>query len=402
MAGFPVTAGEWLPADPWPREGTSSDMTAIAGRVLEPIVPEFADAAGVLVRERFLVGGEPSGPDSGAMVLRRLGTRLTGDARRADAVFPAGEVVVFAAESPYARCVSSGNPVTFARPDGPTLERLRHEGRDIVARYGAFLAVPMIARGTAVGLFTFARTPDRPGFSETDIGVAGQLAGRAAASITDACLASPGGLEIAGRCLPADGLIGGDWYDIIPQAVGRTTLIVGDVMGHGVEAAVTMAQLRTAARALANLRIPPAELLARLDRTTVTLQNADYATCVCAVIDAAARHATIALAGHLPPVIAMPDGTTLVPDIHAGMPLGLGAGAFAEVRVRLPAGATVALFTDGLVETRTRPYDQGLLAMRGLLASQHGDLEHACDALVAGLAENGEDDITLLLTRIPL
>jgi Stage II sporulation protein E (SpoIIE)/GAF domain len=402
MAGFPVTAGDWLSADTWPRVGTSSDMAEVAGRMLEPIVPEFADAAGVLVRERLLVSGEPGGPAGGAMVLRRLGTRLAGDAQRADAAFPAGEVVAFAAESPYARCVSSGNPVTFARPDGPTLKRLRHEGRDIISRYGAFLAVPMIARGTAVGLFAFARTPDRPGFTETDIGVAGQLAGRAAAYLTGAGLASPGGLEIAGRCLPADGPIGGDWYDIIPGAAGKTTLIVGDVMGHGVEAAATMAQLRAAARTLAGLQIPPAEMLARLDRTTVTFHNADYATCVCAVIDAAARHATIALAGHLPPVIAMADGTTHVPDIHAGMPLGLGVGPFTQVRVRLPAGAILALFTDGLVETRTRPYDQGLLTMRGLLARQHGDLEHACDALVAGLDENGEDDITLVLARIPL
>lgn len=383
-------------------------------QVLEFTVPEFADAAAVYVGERFLISGEPVTAGGGALALRRLGTRLADDVRRTDAVFPAGQVVEFAAESACGRCVSAGSPVAFAGPDGQTLERIPHEVRDIISRYRAFLAVPMTARGMTIGLLTFARTPARPAFSETDTGIARQLAGRAATRVVNSRIL-PGhlqprraqaglevaGLEVAGRCLPADGLAGGDWYDIIPQAAGRTGLIVGDVMGHGIEAAATMAQLRAAAYELAGLGITPAELLTRLDRTTMAFGNAEYATCLYAVIDAPARQATIALAGHLPPVIAMPDAAAHVPAIPAGMPLGLGTGAFTQTRVPLAAGAIVALFTDGLVETRTRPYNQGVAAMRSLLAREHGNLEHACEALIRGLAQNGEDDVTLVLARIP-
>jgi GAF domain-containing protein len=417
IAGFPVTAGEWLSAHTWPRP----DVGETTRQVLEFTVPEFADAAGVFVDERFLISGEPVTTSGGALALRRLGTRLSDDPRLADALFPSGEVVEFAAESPYGRCLSDGNPVAFARPDSQTLGRLRHEGRDIISRYRAFLAVPMTAHGMTIGLLAFARTPARPAFSETDTGIARQLAGRAATRVVNSRLlprrrralgalrqdllpgdlAYPAGLEVAGRCLPADGLIGGDWYDVIPLTAGRTGLIVGDVMGHGIEAAATMAQLRAAAYGLAGRGITPAGLLTRLDRATVALNNADYATCLYAVVDAPARHATIALAGHLPPVIVMPDGAAHVPDIPADMPLGLGTGTFTQTRVPLPAGAIVALFTDGLVETRTRPYDQGVDAMRSLLAREHGDLEHACEALIRGLAQNGEDDITLVLARIP-
>jgi serine phosphatase RsbU (regulator of sigma subunit) len=212
---------------------------------------------------------------------------------------------------------------------------------------------------------------------------------------------SPAEIEVCGRCIPADGLIGGDWYDVIPLAPGRVGLVVGDVMGHGIGAAATMGQLRAAARALAELGLAPADVLARLDRTTAALRHSVYATCAYAIIDTAGHYATIALAGHLPPVLAMPDGSTYLPDIPPDLSLGLGIAAYGEARVRLPAGATLALFTDGLVETRSRPYDQGIQVMRALLADQRGTLHQACDAIVAALGQGREDDVTLVLARIP-
>jgi serine/threonine protein phosphatase PrpC len=97
----------------------------------------------------------------------------------------------------------------------------------------------------------------------------------------------------------------------------------------------------------------------------------------------------------------MPDGSTYLPDMPPDLSLGLGTTAFGEARIRLPAGATLALFTDGLVETRSRPYDQGIQMMRALLTDQRSTLHQACDAIVAALGQGREDDITLVLARIP-
>jgi serine phosphatase RsbU (regulator of sigma subunit) len=214
--------------------------------------------------------------------------------------------------------------------------------------------------------------------------------------------ATPAGIEVAARCLPAAGqIIGGDWYDILALPAGRCGLIVGDVMGHGPEAAAVMAQLRIAAHALAQLDLEPAELLGHLDRTAVTLQRSVLATCVYVVIDPASRSCTLSAAGHLPPVLAIPDGVTHAPGLPAGQSLGLGSAVYGQARIKLPPGAIIALYTDGLVETQTRSFDQGITALRAALSNQRGSLETACDTLIASLAERGEDDATIVLARTP-
>jgi serine phosphatase RsbU (regulator of sigma subunit) len=283
------------------------------------------------------------------------------------------------------------------------------------------MAVPMTANGTIAGVLICARAAGRPPFDDNDALLATRVAERAGGCIANACLlrqykhaaeaiqyallpaepVSPAEIEVCGRCIPADGLIGGDWYDVIPLASGRVGLVVGDVMGHGIGAAATMGQLRAAARALAELELAPSDVLGRLDRTTAALRHSVYATCAYAIIDTAGRYARIALAGHLPPVLAMPDGSTYLPDMPPDLSLGLGTTAFGEARIRLPAGATLALFTDGLVETRSRPYDQGIQMLRALLTDQRSTLHQACDAIVAALGQGREDDITLVLARIP-
>jgi serine phosphatase RsbU (regulator of sigma subunit) len=180
-------------------------------------------------------------------------------------------------------------------------------------------------------------------------------------------------------------------------------LTVGDVMGHGPAAATLMAQLRAAAHALAGLGLPPADLLRQLASTAATLPHLTLATCVHAVIDPAARSCVISAAGHPPPVLTLPDGTTHVPDLPAGPSFGLDPDAvYGQARLKLPPGAILALYTDGLAETRTRPFDQGIAALQTQLTRHHHQpLQVIADRLLAALAATREDDITILLARIP-
>ena len=198
--------------------------------------------------------------------------------------------------------------------------------------------------------------------------------------------------------------------NIVPLADGRAALIVGDAMGHGPEAAAVMVQLRTAAHILAELGLPPGQVLRRLDtmaagmdKTAAGMTAAPFATCVYAVIDPSGGASEIVQAGHLPPVLVLPGGATQVLDLPPGLPLGLGGGSFQVTQFSLTPGATLALYTDGLVESRTRPIDDGLAALCGALSSAlagpGSTLDSACQTVTQMLREHGEDDITLMLAR---
>jgi hypothetical protein len=404
--------------------GAGPDLADIAGYVLEAAVPSFAAAAGVFVLEQALRGGEAvRRATEGTIVVRRLTTAFASAGRATpDTAFPSGQVIAFHGGSPFARSVETGAPVIFGQPAMRMLEHLGIDGHDVLSRYTSFLTVPMRVPAGDIGVLAFGRTLGAPEFGDEDAAEAARLAARAATAISTALIvnrqrliadtlqrgllaarpAVPSRLEIAARCLPAAGqLIGGDWYDIIALPGERTGLIVGDVMGHGPESAAVMAQLRAAAHALADLDLPPSKLLRQLNRLAATLANLTLATCAYAVIDPSAQACTMAGAGHLPPVLGFADGATRVPELPAGQSLGLGPAAYGEARIKLPPGAIVALYTDGLVESRTRSFDQGIVALRTVLAGGHENLESLCDTLIASLAEEYEDDVTVVLARIP-
>ena len=400
----------------------SLDLAGIAGLVLDVTVPDFADAGAVFVLEHPLNADEIGGAD-GDVVARRLGTRLAHVSQPVTQdTFPAGGMTAFAAGSPYSRCMRGGEPVIFARPDSQTLERARPAGREIISRYACFLAVPATAGADVAGFLTFARAAGSATFNDADADAAARLAPGTGTGIANALTlmrhrfiadtlqasllaaepVAPHGLEVTARCLPAAGqIVGGDWYDLMTLPAGRSGVIVGDVMGHGPEAAAVMAQLRAAAHALAQLDLEPAELLGHLDQVTTTLRHPVLATCVYAIIDPASQSCTLSAAGHLPPVLAMPDGTTRVPDLPGGQSLGLGSAVYGQARIKFPPGAIIALYTDGLVETRTRSFDQGILALRAVLPCGPGPLDTACDKLISSLAKRFEDDVTVVLARIP-
>jgi serine phosphatase RsbU (regulator of sigma subunit) len=414
------------------RIGSTLDLTRTAREVTDVAVPGLADAAAIFVPERLLAAGEAAWHRAGHATVRRLAACLAGQPPDVtDDLLRPGEAIVLAEDSLRFRAMAGRGPVLFDRLDAETAERLarRPGGRELTVGYTSFLAMPLIARGAVVGCATFERSARRPGFGPADITLAGELASRAAVCIDNARLYEgerrtaralqrgllparpkvPAGLQVAHRYLPVgDNVVGGDWHDIAALPGGRAALIVGDAMGHGPEAAAVMVQLRTAAHTLADLDLPPEQVLRRLDTMAAGMAAPFAATCVCAVIDPPGSSCLIAQAGHHPPLLVLPGGTTRVLDLPPGLPLGLGAeaggDAFQATRVSLPPGATLALYTDGLVESRTRPLDHGMAALRDALGSAlarpRATLGSTCATVTRALRQHGEDDITLVLARI--
>ncbi len=411
------------------RIGSTLDVNRTADEAVAVAVPAFADGAVIYLAERLLAD-EFGGPVAGASaVARRVAVRLAGRPDHGPAgPLPVGEVLAFGPGTPHAQVMSGTVALRFDQLDAETAERIgRHPaGRAAAARFTSYLAVPLLARGVVLGCVTFARAAGRPPFGPDDTELASGLADRAASCLDNArrygqerrtALALqrgllparpqvPPGLQVAHWYRPVGAnMVGGDWYDIVPVSGGRAVLIVGDVMGHGPEAAAVMVQLRTAAHTLADLELPPAAVLRRLDRLAAGLPGAPFATCVYAVLDPAGSCCLIAEAGHLPPLLTRADGRTDVLDLPPGLPLGLGGEAFQPTQISLPPGATLALYTDGLVESRTRPLGDGMDALADALSgalapARPAALDAACTAVTAQLMQLGEDDITLVLAQV--
>ncbi len=195
--------------------------------------------------------------------------------------------------------------------------------------------------------------------------------------------------------------VGGDWYDVIELGGGRTALVVGDVMGRGVQAAAVMGQLRAAVRAYARLDLPPADLLEFLDGIVRDLGPDQIVTCLYAVFDPADRTLRFANAGHLPPIIVGPvDGATVLAETD-DPPLGVGLYNLRQEEVILSPGATVVLYTDGLVERRGDDLEAGIESLRHLSAQLSGPLADAPETLVRGrLPQGPDDDVAVLVARV--
>ncbi|WP_245687617.1 SpoIIE family protein phosphatase [Streptacidiphilus griseoplanus] len=210
----------------------------------------------------------------------------------------------------------------------------------------------------------------------------------------------------AARYLPTEqGMdVGGDWYDVIPLSAGRVALVVGDVMGHGLSEAATMGRLRTAVHTLANLEMPPDEIMSHLNDIVSGLGDDSYATCLYTLYDSTTRTCSITRAGHPPPAVVHPDGSVHFPDRDPNPPLGAAEPPFDTVELKVPPESLLVLFTDGLVESSEREIDQGMAELARLLHTRAGeDLDRLSDCLVSGLLPDGRttsDDIALLVARV--
>ncbi|MFF9215938.1 SpoIIE family protein phosphatase [Streptomyces viridosporus] len=438
------------------RIGNSLDLETTARELLDVVVPGFCDLATVDLYQGLLAGDEtPPGLADGSAEVRRVAFASAVSEAPFDGTgerVKLGAVHHYAFNSPCAAALRTARPQTVPGEEGGLVQ--------------STLAVPMVAHDTVVGLAQFARTKGSEPFGDRDRDLAVELAARAAVCIDNArlyrreheralilqrSLLPPGdpeasGLDIACRYLPGNAAtgrpseVGGDWFDVIELPGHRTALVVGDVMGRGLRAAVAMGELRTAVRTLAQLDLEPAEVLSQLDEIArglgapggvrqatraarrpreADLSEVYLATCVYAVYDSVTRRCTFANAGHLPPVLVEPGEPALMLDVPPGMPLGVGGEPFEEVEVELPEGALLALYTDGLVESRDHPLDEGLQAFVGALtgpspmasghppsataprADTHPNLEDVCDHVLNTLdTHHGEDDIALLMARV--
>ncbi|RMB84930.1 SpoIIE family protein phosphatase [Streptomyces shenzhenensis] len=202
--------------------------------------------------------------------------------------------------------------------------------------------------------------------------------------------------------------VGGDWYDVIPLSSGRVALVVGDVMGHGLPEAATMGRLRTAVHTLADLELPPDEIMGHLNDIVGGMSEDSYATCLYALYDSTTQVCSVARAGHPPPALMYPDGTVHFPEPTPDPPLGAAKPPFQTVELTVPDGSLLVLYTDGLVESANREVDEGMSDLARLLRTAHeegvdADLEAVCDTLTAGLL-SGEhqaaDDAAILVARL--
>ncbi|MBT2471556.1 SpoIIE family protein phosphatase [Streptomyces sp. ISL-66] len=296
------------------------------------------------------------------------------------------------------------------------------------------ITVPLRARGAMLGVVAFSRR-DRPeAFTADDLILAEELTAKAAVAIDNARrysrerttaltlqrsllpqgLPSQEAVEVASRYLPggSGAEVGGDWFDVVPLSGARVALVVGDVVGHGLYASASMGRLRTAVRTLADIDLPPDELLTHLDDLIIhlssDLQPAGHfeptgefgATCLYAVYDPVSRRLTLASAGHPMPLIISPDSTRTSVRAQPGPPLGIGGLPFEATEVELPEGSLLALYTDGLVKSRERDVDQGIAELQRVLNHSVTSLEALCDTVMeAVLPERRTDDAALLLAR---
>lgn len=407
--------------------GTTLDVERTAQELARVAVPGFADFVTVDLADPVLQGDEPTG---GAVNLRR--TAVHG-IREDHPFYPCGKLTAFVPSSPMARGFDSGRSQVV--PDLEIAHGWQAQDPEWARRimdYGvhSLITTPLNARGIILGVVNFWRSHKPGPFDDDDCSLAEELVARAAVSIDNArrytrehamavtlqrsllprALPDQSALEVAHRYLPAQSGVSGDWFDVIPLPGSRVALVVGDVVGHGLHAAATMGRLRTAVHNFSALDVPPDELLGYLDELVNRIDQEETdsgtgtgvtgATCLYAIYDPTTRLCTIATAGHPPPALVEPDGKVVFPDLPTGPPLGASGMPYETAQVELAEDTQIVLYTDGLIEERTRDFDVGMELLRAALSHRGREPEENCQAVLdALLPEHPQDDVALLIAK---
>ncbi|MFE9809800.1 SpoIIE family protein phosphatase [Streptomyces sp. NPDC005227] len=414
-----------LIADASTRVGTTLEVDQTARELADIAVPELADVVAVDILDSALACRRMRRPDNGPEFFRALALKASHPTVALRAADPPGDLATYEGDRLVTLCVHTGRPVLVRHVGEQDLPRIARDAQAsaLLARAGvhSYLAVPLIAHGEVLGALDLKRTRNPVPFDDDDVVLATELASRAAVAIDNARWfqsvrntavtlqrsllpehpPSLNGLEVASRYQPAQSTseVGGDWYDVIPLSDDRTALVVGDVMGNGIDAAATMGRLRTATCAYADLDLDPGDVLQHLDKITCDLEHY-IVTCLYAVYDPHTRQCRVANAGHMPPALARPGAAPVLLDLPPGAPLGVGGIPFETTTVDLAADDVLVLYTDGLVETRLHPIDDRLNVLLSFLDEPGRPLEELCDLLLYGLRNSDDhDDVALLIAR---
>ncbi|MFG2934364.1 SpoIIE family protein phosphatase [Streptomyces sp. NPDC048282] len=410
--------------------GTSLDLSRTIVEVSRAVVPRFTDVAGTYLREQVVAGeGFPDGVPDTTTMWHRVALEHTDEPGRWDDVVPVGEAMPFPAHTPFFQCMTSGEPVLVPRisEEMGLAIASQFEKRDIrpLITGRSMLVVPLKARNVVLGFMILLRHPERELFNDMDRVTGAELAARAglvldnarmytfqesvAETLQDSMLPHipprMAGCDIATRYLPGTllGRVGGDWFDSVKLPGARTALVVGDVMGHGLNSAAMMGQLRTAVQTMAALDLPPAQLLRNLDDLAQRLGDGYLATCLYAVYDPIESELHLANAGHIPPVLVRAvDARSELLDLPTGAPIGVGGVAFESLRVRVEPGDRLVMCTDGLVEMRGEDIGVGLATLCESAAHPAASMDDACDTIIRALNTRGgrKDDVALLMARL--
>jgi serine phosphatase RsbU (regulator of sigma subunit)/anti-sigma regulatory factor (Ser/Thr protein kinase) len=381
------------------------NVTALLSNAVTP-----SDVASVIV-EQTAAAVEASSVTLAAVRDDELGSQLgsVGDRAITASVLELG----VSAESPAGRALRERRPIVLNHDsEGPGDEAV-----------GTVLLVPLVAGRRANGLLLAAwREPRR--LTSENTAIVEALAGQAALAMDRAqqfeseqtiaetlqrsvlpdSLPRVDGVEMAARYLPGSAQldVGGDWFDALRLQEGRLGLVVGDVVGKGVQAAASMAQLRNAIRAFSVERLKPSSMLSRLNLLASDVLETSFATLVYLVLDPATGTCRFSSAGHPPPLLLHSDGRVEYLEHARGLPLGTGVQTkYRQETVELDAGSLVLLYTDGLVERRGHSIDEGLDALRRAVVDGPRDPDRLLDHVLERVVGHGKrgDDIAMLAVR---
>ncbi|MGW2939902.1 SpoIIE family protein phosphatase, partial [Streptomyces sp. NPDC001156] len=412
--------------------GRTLDVVATCEELVRAVVPGLADIAVVEVVDAVVRGVDPPLSPLGREVpLRRVAVGHSGGEEQIQA-HPVGDVRALPFPTPYAQTLADLKPRLVALgPDTPWLAAVPQRGQAIRASGArSLITVPLTLRGTVLGLLSLYRTDPADVYDEDDVTLALAVAAHTALCLDNArrytrehtialtiqrhllppCPASQTTVETAHLHVPSE-VGGGGGYDTFDLSGARTALVVGEVAGHGIHAATTLGQMRTATHSLSALDLEPDELLARLNDTAVSLAQERAAlppgdplhgqpltgSCVYAVYDPLAQTCTIALAGHPPPVIAHPDGRTEILDLPSGPPMGTAEGPpFAATTISVADGSVLAFYTASLLHVSPSPD-----TLQRVLAHPDRPLQDLCDDVLYRLRNDDtrHGDVVLLLAR---
>jgi CheY-like chemotaxis protein/anti-sigma regulatory factor (Ser/Thr protein kinase) len=385
------------------------DVKGRAGQLAHTCVPELGDVALVQLVE----------PD-GVVEVAALATRGVQDDLLRRLVGTRSNLSSFGAwvfDAPRGRVVE---PVT---PDAWRELGLGNDGDMLCARLDlrSMIAVPLALGRRSLGVLVCASASD--GYGEDELELAKEVARKAAMAVENsrlfeaeqerskalqqALLGRPevasAGVTAAWRYLPgsAELEVGGDWYDLIEREDGRILVAVGDVVGHGVQAATAMGKLRSAMGALGLVVESVPELIGRLDQFAEKIEEARFGTVAAVQLQPETGELRYSLAGHPPPLVIDPDGTAGFLEGGAGLPLCIDDGnGRPEGQAFLAEGSTLILYTDGLIERRADSIDSGLERLKNAAVARCGyEPERLCDEIVAEFADGSLDDLVFLCIR---